>query len=82
MSAPVRDAAIDHLRDWLIALVEAKWSVNWLHGIDAAVDQDPVTGTNRLTSRFMKHVTDYDNWSVGSSFLTIFPEVTGRIRIH
>jgi hypothetical protein len=82
MSAPVRDAAIHHLRDWLTALVEAKWSVNWPHGIDVAVEQDPVTGTNRLTSRFMKHVTHYDNWSVDRSFLTVFPEVTGQIRIR
>ncbi|KIX05360.1 uncharacterized protein Z518_06232 [Rhinocladiella mackenziei CBS 650.93] len=80
--APVRDAAIYQLRDWLTSLNEANWTVNWPHGIDSAVEQDPVTGATVLTSRFIDHVTNSNNWSVGISFLNAFPEVAGRIRIH
>ncbi|KAI1612654.1 hypothetical protein EDD36DRAFT_452246 [Exophiala viscosa] len=79
---PVRDAAIHRLRDWLTPLINCNWSVNWRHGMDAAVERSPTTGATILTSRFTKHVTDYDNWSVGRTFLEHFPEVAGRIRLH
>jgi len=79
---PVRDANIYHLRDWLTPLINCNWSVNWQHGMDAAVERSQTTGATVLTSRFIHHVTDYDNWSVGSTFLETFPEVIGKIRIH
>jgi len=79
---PVRDAAIHRLRDWLTPLINCNWSVNWPHGTDAAVERSPTTGAMILTSRFTEHVTDYDNWSVGRTFLEHFPEVAGRIRLH
>ncbi|KAK5188955.1 hypothetical protein LTR92_011047 [Exophiala xenobiotica] len=78
----VRDANIHHLRDWLTPLINCNWSVNWQHGMDAAVQRSPKTGATVLTSKFILHVTDYDNWSVGSTFLETFPEVEGKIRIH
>ncbi|KIW93564.1 uncharacterized protein Z519_06169 [Cladophialophora bantiana CBS 173.52] len=79
---PVRDAAINKLRDWLTPLIQAEWGVNWPHGLDSAVEQDVLMGTTVLTQKFIEHVTIYDNWSVGSRFLVTFPEVVGRIRIH
>ncbi|KIW13954.1 hypothetical protein PV08_06735 [Exophiala spinifera] len=79
---PVRDAAIHRLRDWLTPLIKCNWSVNWHHGMEAAVQQSLVTGAKVLTPRFIEHVTDYDNWSVGSVFLETFPEVVGKIKIH
>jgi hypothetical protein len=78
----VRDATVHHLRDWLTPLIDCNWSVNWHHGMDAAVQRSPNTGATVLTSKFIHHVTDYDNWSVGSTFLETFPEVIGKIRIH
>lgn len=80
--APVRDAAIHQPRDWRTALVQAKCSINWPYGHDAAVERDPGTGSVTLTKRFMDHAAVYDNWSVGSSFLDVFPEVAGHIRVH
>ncbi|KAJ9609234.1 hypothetical protein H2204_015643 [Knufia peltigerae] len=80
--APVRDAAIHRLRDWLTPLIKCNWSVNWHHDMDAAVQQSPVTGARVLTPRFVEHVTDYDNWSVGGVFLKTFPEVAGKIKVH
>jgi hypothetical protein len=80
--APVRDAVIDRLRDWLTPLIDCNWSVNWHHGLDAAVQRSPTTGATILTSRFMEHVTNYDNWSVGGTFLEHFPDIAPRIRIH
>lgn len=82
LSAPVRDAAIHRLRDWLTPLIKCNWSVNWHHDMDAAVQQSPVTGARVLTPRFVEHVTDYDNWSVGGVFLKTFPEVAGKIKMH
>jgi hypothetical protein len=81
-SAPVRDAAIHQLRDWRTALVQAKCSINWPYGHDAAIERDPGTGSVTLTKRFMDHAAVYDNWSVGTSFLDVFPEVAGHIRVH
>ena len=78
----MRDAAINKLRDWLTPLIEAQWSVNWLHPVEMAVERDSLTGATVLTQRFHEHVTIYDNWSVASRFLNAFPEVGGRIRIH
>ncbi|KAK4936101.1 hypothetical protein LTR10_022945 [Elasticomyces elasticus] len=80
--APVRDACIHRLRDWLTPLIDCNWSVNWHRGVEAAVQPSSSTGATVLTSRFMEHVTDYDNWSVGKTFLEHFPEVAGRIRLH
>ncbi|KIX96300.1 uncharacterized protein Z520_08078 [Fonsecaea multimorphosa CBS 102226] len=79
---PVRDAAINKLRDWLTPLIQAEWGVNWPHDLDLAVEQDALTGATVLTQKFIDHVVVYDNWSVGSRFLITFPEVAGRIRIH
>jgi len=80
-SAPVRDAAIRRLQDWLTPLIQANWSVNWPHGMEAAVQRSPTTGLQVLTSGFIQHVTNFDNWSVGGAFLDVFPELAGQIRI-
>ncbi|KAK5246697.1 hypothetical protein LTR20_007368 [Exophiala xenobiotica] len=79
--APIRDAAIRRLQDWLTPLIQANWSVNWPHGLEAAVQQSPRTGAKTLTSSFIEHVTNSDNWSVGGRFLDFFPELAGQIRI-
>ncbi|KAL2434710.1 hypothetical protein ABEF95_000208 [Exophiala dermatitidis] len=79
---PVRDAVIHRLRDWLTPLKRAEWSINWPHGLDAAIMRDDATGATVLTPSFMEHAGDYDNWSVSRVFLDDFPEVAGRIRIH
>ncbi|ETI20270.1 hypothetical protein G647_08304 [Cladophialophora carrionii CBS 160.54] len=79
---PVRDAAINKLRDWLTPLIEAEWSVNWPHSVEMAVERDSLTGATVLTQRFHEHVTRYDNWSVAGRFLIAFPEVAGQIRLH
>ncbi|KAL2434176.1 hypothetical protein ABEF95_014926 [Exophiala dermatitidis] len=79
---PVRDAVIHRLRDWLTPLKRAEWSINWPHGMDAAIMRDDATGATVLTPSFMEHAGDYDNWSVARVFLDDFPEVAGRIRIH
>ncbi|OCT48154.1 hypothetical protein CLCR_03943 [Cladophialophora carrionii] len=79
---PVRDAAINKLRDWLTPLIEAEWSVNWPHSVEMAVERDSLTGATVLTQRFHEHVTRYDNWSVAGRFLLSFPEVAGQIRLH
>jgi len=47
-----------------------------------AIDTDPLTGQIQLTSEFEVHVANYNNWSVGSSILEVFPEITGLIRIE
>jgi hypothetical protein len=80
--APVRDAAIKKLRDWLTPLIEAEWSVNWPHPVEMAVEHDSLTGTTVLTQRFHDHVTRYDNWTVAAQFLSAFPELAGQIRLH
>ena len=70
------------MRDWLSELSKAKWSVNWKLEGEAACERDPITGTTRLTAEFIAHISDYDSWSVHSSFLDAFPELSGQIRTH
>ncbi|RVX72157.1 hypothetical protein B0A52_04755 [Exophiala mesophila] len=79
---PIRDAVIFQLRDWLSELIKASWSVNWPHGTDAAVKEDPLTGLKTLSNDFIDHASRYENWSVGDSFIEAFPELSGRIRVH
>ena len=81
-SGPIRDAVIFQLRDWLSELIKASWSVNWPHGTDAAVKEDPLTGLKTLSNDFIDHASRYENWSVGDSFIEAFPELSGRIRVH
>jgi len=45
------------------------------------VQRSPTTGLQVLTSGFIQHVTNFDNWSVGGAFLDVFPELAGQIRI-
>ncbi len=50
--------------------------------MDAAVRWSLSTEATVLTPGFIHHVTDYGNWSLGSTFLETFPEVEGKIRIR
>lgn len=47
----------------------------------AALEKDPLTGQTRLTKDFEAHAANYDNWSVDSTILVEFPEITGLVRI-
>ncbi|KIW70914.1 hypothetical protein PV04_03144 [Phialophora macrospora] len=78
---PLRQALIKNLRDWMTALPSAKLKVNWTRGMDEAVVWDGQHQRRRLSQDFVKHVTNYQNWSIEESILTAFPEVKGLIRI-
>lgn len=70
------------LRDWLTPLIESNLTVNWPHSMEEAIEKSPTSGSLRLTTQFIQHVTTYQNWSVGSNFLKAFPDMLGRIRIQ
>lgn len=73
---------IERLRDWITPFAEFGCAVNWHHSLEEAIEHDPRTGSRRLTPCFMNHVADYNNWSVDTRYLTIVPELAGRVRIH
>ncbi|KIX98231.1 uncharacterized protein Z520_06311 [Fonsecaea multimorphosa CBS 102226] len=78
---PLREALIKNLRDWMTALPAAPLSVNWVRGMDEAVEWDE-PGRRRLLSKdFVEHVTNYHNWSIGENILDTIPEVQGLIRL-
>ncbi|RJE17322.1 hypothetical protein PHISCL_10341 [Aspergillus sclerotialis] len=70
---PVRDAAINKLRDWLTPLIQAEWGVNWPHGLDSAVEQDASTGATVLTQRFIDHVSFTTTGVLGVASSSPFP---------
>jgi hypothetical protein len=78
---PLRQALIRDLRDWMTALPLAKLKVNWTRGMDEAVVWDEQHQRRQLSPDFVKHVTNYQNWSVEEGILAAFPEVKGMIRI-
>jgi hypothetical protein len=78
---PLRQALIRNLRDWMTALPSAKLKVNWTRGMDEAVVWDEQHQRRRLSQDFVKHVTNYQNWSIEEGILAAFPEVKGMIRI-
>ena len=78
---PFRETLIKDLRDWMTFLPAAQLSVNWTGGIEEAVVCDPQDKRRRLSGKFVNHVTNYQNWSIGSSILSTFPEVEGLIRL-
>lgn len=78
---PIRDALVRNFRDWVTALPAAQISVNWTGTMDEAVVRDEEFGYLRLSEAFEKHVTDYDNWSVGESILKTFPELRRGIKL-
>lgn len=76
----LRETLVDDLRDWVTACA-GSLSVNWPYGMDACVQKDPVDGRFYLTQEFIKHACTPNNWTVGSEFFKIFPELRGRIRV-
>ena len=77
----LREALVKNFRDFMTALPEAGLSVNWTGTMEEAVTTDAELGYLRLTETFEKHVIKMENWSIGESALSIFPELQGSIRI-
>ena len=73
---------ITNMRDFITSLMKANISCNWPGTMDDCFEMDVNTGQRKLTARFEKHASTYENWSVGRSFFDIFPELVGQIRIQ
>ncbi|OQV05896.1 hypothetical protein CLAIMM_10552, partial [Cladophialophora immunda] len=78
---PLREALIKNLRDWMTALPAARLSVNWARSMDEAVVWDEQRRRRSLSKDFVEHVTNYQNWSIGESILSTFPEIKGLVRL-
>ncbi|EKG18284.1 hypothetical protein MPH_04479 [Macrophomina phaseolina MS6] len=76
----LRETLVDDLRDWVTACA-GSLSVNWPYGMDACIQKDPVDGRFYLTKEFINHACNANNWTVGSDFFKIFPELRGRVRV-
>lgn len=79
--APVRDALIIKMRDYLNSMIDAGISCNWPYSLDECFETDKDTGHIKLTRFFEEYVSDYDHWTVGRQFLDTFPELEGKIHI-
>lgn len=81
LSAPVRDALIIRMRDFVSSMANAGISCNWPYTFDECFETDQDTGQRKLTKFFEEYVSDYDHWTVSSRFLNTFPELEGKIHI-
>ena len=79
--APVRDALIIRMRDFVSSMIAAGVSCNWPYALDECFETDEGTGQKKLTRVFEQHVADFDHWTVGSRFLDTFPELKGKVHI-
>ncbi|KAI1617040.1 hypothetical protein EDD36DRAFT_461902 [Exophiala viscosa] len=79
---PLRENLIKKAGDWVTVITSAGLSVNWDRGMDEAVVRNSSSQRRQLSKDFIRHVVNYQNWSVGESILTIFPEMLHSIRFH
>jgi hypothetical protein len=82
LRAPVRDALIVRMRDFVSSMIAAGVSCNWPYSLNECFETDEDTGHRKLTRVFEEYVSDFDHWTVGSRFLDIFPELEGKIHIR
>ena len=80
-SPEMRDGLIYDMRDYIVAGQTLGYSANWEHGLDAAIDLNPETGSMRVSEAFAGHVCDLSNWSFSQGFADVFPELRGHYRI-
>ena len=78
---PTRDALITKMRDFIKAMINANVSINWPYPLSDCTELDPATGKRKLTAAFERHVAIFENWTVDSSFLSVFPELAGKVGI-
>ena len=77
----MRDGLICDMRDYIVAAQTFGYSVNWEHGLDKAIDFNPITGTMSVSAAFADHVCDPTSWSFSRGFVDIFPELQGHYRV-
>jgi len=65
------------MRDYIVAMQTLGCSVNWEHGLDAAIELHPETGCMVISDVFASHICNLSNWSVSRKFGEVFPELRG-----
>jgi len=79
---PLRENLIKKAGDWMTVITSAGLSVNWDRGIDEAAVRNSSSQSRQLSRDFIRHVVNYQNWSVGERILTICPEMLHSIRFY
>ena len=77
----MRDGLIRDMRDSIVAIQTLGCTVNWGHGLEAAIDVDQESRTMTISEMFAEHVCDLSNWSVSQKFAEVFPELTGLYHV-
>ncbi|KIX94932.1 uncharacterized protein Z520_09242 [Fonsecaea multimorphosa CBS 102226] len=77
----MRDGLIPDMRDYIVAIQTLGCSVNWEHGLDAAIDTEPETGTMTLSDHFATHICSLSHWSISQKFADVFPEMQGYYQV-
>ncbi|EXJ71372.1 uncharacterized protein A1O5_05179 [Cladophialophora psammophila CBS 110553] len=77
----MRDGLIQDMRDYIMAIQTLGCSVNWAHGLEAAITTDPETGTMTLSDTFASHICSLSHWSISQKFADVFPEMRGYYHV-
>lgn len=73
----MRDAPVEDMRDYIVAMQTFGCSVNWQHGLDVAIAVDRETETMTVSDVFAEDICNLANWSISENFANIFPEMRG-----
>jgi len=86
--------ACPQIRDAIVQRQDLQGNVDWLSefnntascnwpesGLNHGLAKDGVTGVYTLKAKFVEHINDLDNWSVGPRFRALMPNVDLYIRI-
>lgn len=81
----LRKSFLTYNRDFTHVMRHDTFNPNWSFGDDACVE--PIGGTkleqkSRLTDAFISHISQKKNWTLHSSVLAHFPELSDQIGFH
>lgn len=81
-TVPMRDALLEHMREFLPSFIAAGVSVNWPRAVNDALIGVRHSSTDEfdeheyfVSPEFAAHISDQRNWSFGRKILEEFPEL-------
>lgn len=61
-------------------IITRTFSINWPNGLHGIIEGDTEQGY-KLSTAFIKHVTNIENWTVGQELVDSFPFLSGAVNV-
>jgi hypothetical protein len=78
----MRNMLCKKLQDWITPMTQTGLSCNWPLTMEEVIETDTITGSVKISKIFGEHVSKSENWSLNPFALSLYPELSAKVRVE